>query len=64
MLQRPDVYEILVANRHAGAPSIESLCVLHAILTPRIRGRFMACNTALRAETWRTFYIARHVNAP
>src|SRR6476646_39141 len=27
--------------------------VFHAMSTPEIKGRFMACNTALRLETWR-----------
>ena len=40
------------------------LGVLYAMLTPRISTLFMACNIALRSETWRTFHIARHDNTP
>jgi hypothetical protein len=40
------------------------LGVLHAISTPRIGTRFMACNMTPRSGTWRAFRIARHDNAP
>ncbi len=40
------------------------LGVLHAIVTPRIRTRFMACNLPARWATWRAFHIVRHDNAP
>jgi hypothetical protein len=44
--------------------SSAELGVLHAILTPRIGTRFMACNLPARLETRRAFHVARHDNAP
>jgi hypothetical protein len=38
--------------------------VLHAILTPPIRGWFVACNMGPHPETWRAFHIARRDNTP
>ena len=46
------------------ARSSLELGVLHAIRTPRISTRFMACNLPARLETWRAFRVARDDNAP
>jgi hypothetical protein len=52
-----------VWSKRRARSSLE-LGVLHAIRTPRVGTRFMACNLPARLETWRAFRIARHDNAP
>jgi hypothetical protein len=52
-----------VWSKRRARSSLE-LGILHAILTPRIGTRFMACNLPARLETWRAFRVARHDNAP
>jgi hypothetical protein len=45
-------------------PASKRGVVLHAMPTPRIKGRFTACNVAARPGTWRAFRFARHNYAP